>query len=147
MQKESILYGVIGLLLGVVVTGFTAAYAVNDNHPGMMRSMGMHTSTTSQGMMDDEDMSMGNMTTSLRSKTGDDFDKSFMSQMIIHHQGAIQMANLAKQNAKHDEIKNLAADIVKAQTNKINDMKSWQTQWNYGATADSNTHDMNMMGH
>ena len=149
MNKESILYGVIGLLAGAIIAGFGAAYAVNNNHQGMMKTMGMHTNTTSQGMMNDSDMSMSNMTSSLKGKTGDDFDKAFISEMITHHQGAIDMANLAKQNAKHDEIKNLADDIVAAQTKEINEMKSWQTQWNYSSsTTEDSSHNMNdMMSH
>lgn len=149
MNKEAILYGVIGLLAGAIITGFGAAYAVNNNHQGMMNMMGMHSNTTSQGMMDDADMSMSDMTSSLKAKTGDDFDKAFVSEMIAHHQGAIDMANLAKQNAKHDEIKNLANDIVTAQTKEINEMKTWQTQWGYSSsTTDGSAHDMNdMMSH
>ena len=149
MNKESILYGVIGLLAGAIIAGFGATYAVNNNHQGMMNMMGMHSNTNSQGMMDDSDMSMSDMTSSLKGKTGDDFDKAFISGMIAHHQGAIDMANLAKQNAKHDEIKNLADDIVAAQTKEITEMKSWQTQWNYGSsTTEDSSHNMNdMMGH
>jgi uncharacterized protein (DUF305 family) len=149
MNKESILYGVIGLLAGAIIAGFGATYAVNNNHQGMMNMMGMHSNTNSQGMMDDSDMSMSDMTSSLKGKTGDDFDKAFISGMIAHHQGAIDMANLAKQNAKHDEIKNLADDIVAAQTKEITEMKSWQTQWNYSSsTTDDSSHNMNdMMGH
>ena len=149
MNKESILYGVIGLLAGAIIAGFGATYAVNNNHQGMMDMMGMHSNTNSQGMMEDSDMSMSDMTSSLKNKTGDDFDKAFISGMIAHHQGAIDMANLAKQNAKHDEIKNLADDIVAAQTKEITEMKSWQTQWNYSSsTTEDSSHNMNdMMGH
>lgn len=148
MNKESILYGVIGILVGAILAGFGAAYAVNNSHQGMMNMMGMHSSTNSQGMMNDSDMSMADMTGSLKDKTGDDFDKAFISGMIAHHQGAIDMANLAKQNAKHDEIKNLAKDIITAQNKEINEMKSWQSQWGYSSsTTDNSNHNMNnMMG-
>jgi uncharacterized protein (DUF305 family) len=81
----------------------------------------------------------------LKGKTGDDFDKAFIEQMIVHHQGAIDMANLAKQNAKHDEIKKLSDDIVTAQTKEINEMTSWQQQWGYEDSVSSSSHDM--MGH
>lgn len=149
MNKESILYGIIGILVGAIIAGTGAAYAVNNNHQGMMNMMGMHGNTNSQGMMNDADMSMSDMTTSLKSKTGDDFDKAFISEMIAHHQGAIDMANLAQQNAKHDEIKNLAKDIVTAQTKEIDEMTSWQSQWGYGSTTtEDSSHNMNdMMGH
>jgi len=143
MRKEPILYGIIGLLVGVVIAGFTAAYAVNNNHNGMMRMMGMHTTTDNQGMMSNEDMAMGEMTNMLKNKTGDDFDKAFIEQMIIHHQGAIDMAKLAQNNAKHDEVKNLANDILSAQSKEIDMMQIWQGDWGYKSVPGS--HDMQMM--
>jgi len=138
VQKESVLYGVIGLLLGGILVGATAAVAVNNNNTGMMRMMGMHT-TSANTMMDmDQDtdsshmsMTMNTMTSAPKGKTGDDFDKAFIAEMIDHHQGAIDMANLAKQNAKHDEIKQLAGDIITAQTKEINQMKQWLSEWGY----------------
>ena len=36
MQNQSILYGVIGLLIGVLITIFVASNAVNTNNQGMM---------------------------------------------------------------------------------------------------------------
>ena len=130
-SKQPVLYGVIGLLVGVIITWATATISVNNNSTGMMRAMGMHTSTNSQGMMNDDDMTMGQMMTGLQGKTGDDFDKTFLSEMIMHHQGAINMANLAKTNAKHQEIKNMADDILSAQSKEINQMRAWQTEWGY----------------
>ena len=147
MQKESILYGVIGLLTGIVLMGFTATYAVNNKHSSMMKMMGMHTDTNRQGMMDDDNMSMGEMTDMLKNKAGDDFDKAFIEQMIIHHQGAIDMAKLAKDNAKHDEVKSLANDILAAQSKEIDMMQTWQTQWNYKTTPSIESHNMMDMGH
>jgi uncharacterized protein (DUF305 family) len=42
---------------------------------------------------------MAGMMSELNSKTGDDFDKAFLSEMIVHHQGAVQMAQAALSNA------------------------------------------------
>ncbi len=149
MKKETILYGVIGLLAGAIIAGFSATYAVNNNHNGMMRMMGMHTnsSTGANTSTNHMGMSMDSMSAALGGRTGDDFDKTFISEMIDHHQGAINMANLAKQNAKHEEIKKLADDIVAAQTKEINEMKTWQQQWGYGISPDSSSDMMDMMGH
>ncbi len=145
MKKESIITGIIGLLLGVGVTWTVAALAVNNNNSGMMNIMGMHANATGQDTMDNDDMSMSQMMTSLQGKTGDGFDKTFLNEMIMHHQGAINMANLAKTNAKHDEIKNMANNIVTAQSQEIDKMQTWQTEWGYKNT--STSHDMMDMSH
>ena len=71
------------------------------------------------------------MADGLKGKTGDEFDKAFISQMIEHHEGAVTMAVQARQDARHDEIKAMAEDIISAQTREIAQMKNWQKQWGY----------------
>lgn len=139
MNKDSILYGVVGLLAGVVIAGFTAGQAVNSNNTGMMNMMGIR---SSQGMMDNGDMSMSGMLGELQNKTGDDFDAAFLQQMIIHHQGAIDMAKLIPQNAKHDELKKLGEAIISAQTKEIQDMKQWQADWNFDTSSNNDNQEM-----
>lgn len=142
MQNQAILYGIIGLLLGVVLAGFVASNVVNSNNTGMMRMMGMNPQKMADVAKEEgeemEDMmdkmmgeSMSGMVESLEGETGDEFDKEFISQMIVHHQGAIDMANLAKLSALHQEIKDLADDIISAQTSEIEQMKKWQSSWGY----------------
>lgn len=132
MKKESIMVGVIGLLIGVVITGFAAGQAVNDNNTGMMRMMGMDTNKTQQQTAANHDtMSMADMTEQLKNKSGDDFDKAFIEMMISHHEGAVDMAELIPSRAKHSEIKQLGEAIIAAQTKEIADMKQWQKDWGY----------------
>lgn len=91
----------------------------------------------------DSSMSMESMTAALKEKTGEEFDKEFVAQMIEHHQGAIDMANLASSRAKHDEIKRLSDMIIQAQTTEISMMKTWYGQWGYRAEdlqADKHAH-------
>src|SRR5581483_1460624 len=126
-QRDPLLYGVIGVLIGGVVVWFLAANAVNTNNAGMMQMMGMgdHVNTMMADHEEEheeqaktmEKMSgmggmMESMNMSLQGKVGDVFDKAFIEEMIVHHQGAIDMAQQAKTNAKHQEIKNLADDII-----------------------------------
>ena len=96
VQKEAIMAGIIGLLAGIIIAGGTAVLAVNNDHRGMMKMMGMNTSR----MMDTDSghmgMSMDQMSDDLKNRTGDDFDANFISMMIAHHQGAIDMAKLAE---------------------------------------------------
>lgn len=118
MQKQAILYGVIGLIVGAVASGLLVVLHSTGNQPAHITNQ--DTSMTMTGMVD-----------SLKGKTGDDFDKAFIEGMIEHHQGAIDMAKLAKENAKHDEIKQMADDIISAQSKEIDTMEKWQVDWGY----------------
>jgi len=109
MKKESILYGIIGLLAGIVLAGFWGSYAVNNNNRGMMGVMGVNSSRVMSGNM----------------------DRSFIEQMIPHHESAIAMAELAQEKATHAEIKTLADNVITSQTAEINSMKQWYKDW-YG---------------
>lgn len=142
-MKKEVLYGIIGFLGGSLLTVILASNAVNNNNTGMMQMMGMRQNMTgsNQQMMEKEDAmlekedsmhsTMDTMTGSLKGKTGAAFDKTFLSEMIVHHQGAIEMAELAKKNAEHEEIKTLAEQIITAQTQEIEQMKQWQKEWGY----------------
>ncbi len=141
MRKEY-LYLLIGILAGALIGILVSISVVNSNNMGMMRMMGMSTQgmmqSENQGMMrmheqmmGDDEMTMGGMVNDLKGKSGDDFDKSFIEQMVVHHQGAIDMAKLAKEKAGHDEIKSMADDIISAQSNEIEMMRKWQKDWNY----------------
>lgn len=142
LQKETIYVGIIGLLAGVIIAGGTAVLAVNNNNQSMMRMMGMNTSQMKDNSAGHMGMSMNDMSKDLQNRTGDNFDENFVAMMIAHHQGAIDMAKLAKVNAKHQEVKDLADDILSAQSKEIDKMQTWQTDWGYKTTPQSH-----MMSH
>lgn len=75
---------------------------------------------------------MNSMMSNLSGKTGDEFDRAFLAEMIVHHEGAVVMAEAALKDAKHQEIKDMANAIIAAQTTEITQMKEWQKSW-YGA--------------
>ncbi len=131
-MKKSLLFGLIGLVVDIVVSGAVASYAVNAQNVTVQKMFAMNMNTDTD--MSGSNMSMSEMNTALEGKTGDDFDKAFLSEMIVHHQGAIDMANLALKNANHQEVKDLAKDIVTAQTSEITKMQHWQMQWGYITT-------------
>lgn len=142
MKKESVLYGIIGLLAGILIAGAVATLSVNNDNRGMMKMMGMDMSRVQDKSAGHMGMSMNGMQSQLQGKTGDEFDKDFIDMMIAHHEGAVAMAKQAQQNAKHDEIKRTADDIIEAQTKEIDMMKMWQVDWGY-----NNTQQGHMMGH
>lgn len=57
-------------------------------------------------------------------------EKQFLEEMIQHHEGAVAMANqVLALPSIHQEVKDLANAIIKAQTTEIQSMKSWQASW------------------
>ena len=134
MDKQP-LYIIIGVLAGVILGIFTSRYAVNTQNYPMMNMMGMggmmqrgDTMMGSDGMHK-EDMSMSQMSSTLTSLKGEDFDRMFITLMIDHHQGAIDMANLVLTNSEREELKDLANDIITAQTKEIEMMEGWLESW------------------
>ncbi|MCQ3972081.1 MAG: DUF305 domain-containing protein [Anaerolineae bacterium] len=57
------------------------------------------------------------------------YDALFIDSMIMHHQGAIDMANQALKEATKPEIKTLAENIIKAQEAEIKQMQDWRKAW------------------
>jgi len=56
-------------------------------------------------------------------------DVAFAQQMIVHHQGAIEMADLAPSRAASQQVKDLAVRIKAAQGLEIQQMQGWLTTW------------------
>lgn len=134
MKKESILFGLIGLVIGVLAMMAFATNAVNSQNTGVMRMMGISArngleSTPTQykgmGMNSSMDQMMGSMS----NLSGYEFDQAFINAMIVHHEGAIRMAEQAKHKAEHPELKTLAENIITAQTSEIEQMKQWKKNW------------------
>lgn len=139
-MKNNTIFGgaIVSVLLGLFIGYAVWGNKAMDNNMNM--NMGM-SQTTGGHMMSDGTMMggsnssmsgmMAGMMAGLQGKTGDDFDKAFLSEMVMHHEGAVDMAEAALKSAKHQEIKNLANAIISAQNKEITDMKSWYKTW-YG---------------
>lgn len=88
--------------------------------------------TQSQGMMSNSSMHMGTdgHDNSLSKLTqAQDFDVAFVEEMIPHHQMAVMMASMLKNGTQRPEMKKLADDIIKAQSDEIDKMQSWLEDW------------------
>jgi uncharacterized protein (DUF305 family) len=62
-----------------------------------------------------------------------DMARHFIEAMIPHHDDAVIMAELALTQAEHPELRALAADIKRVQTDEINLMRQWYQAW-YGTS-------------
>ena len=135
MDKQP-LYIIIGVLSGVILGIFIARYAVNTQNYPMLNTTGMggmmqrgQTSMMGEQGMQGMGMSMNQMSSTLATLRGEDFDRMFITLMIDHHQGAIDMAELVLSNSDKEELKELANDIISAQTKEIEMMKGWLDSW------------------
>ena len=124
MSKESIIYGLAGLVIGIFVAPLFG--------PVMPTMWGNR-------------MMGGNQVVS-------QIDAHFIEQMIPHHADAITMANLGLTRAEHYQVRSLSDNIIKAQMGEINQMKEWYRDWFGKEVPDvyssmGGGHGMNMMVH
>lgn len=72
----------------------------------------------------------------LKALKGKDFDIAFLSQMITHHEAALEMAKQAQKTATSDTTKQEAQKVIDAQTKEIAQMRQWLKEW-YGVEPDA----------
>ena len=143
MKKNNI---IIVAIVAVVAIAGVSIYAISKNNDKNMMDdnmMGNNSSQQSASGTVDKNSSEYKMYSELK---GEDYDRMFLANMIAHHQGAVDMANLALTSAKHQEIKDMANNIISAQTKEIGDMQSWQSSWGYPASSGSMMEDHSSMG-
>lgn len=121
METKPLLYGLIGFFIGGFIVSLAA---VTFNKQTSVPANHGHDGSSHSGM------SMSHMA-ALKGKTGDDYDKAYLADMISHHQDAVDMSKLSASNAKHPEIKQLSDSITAAQEKEIAQMKQWQIDWGY----------------
>lgn len=109
MQKNTILIGLTGILIGILLAWLfipTAATWMSSGGRMMARNA---------------DPSNGSITGSM--------DAHFIEQMIPHHEDAVLMAELALEKAQHPEIRQLSQDIQRTQRDEITRMQTWYRTW------------------
>lgn len=109
-----------GVLLVGVVLGYVASGYVRTARP-MVMSGATHTM--------DMGGTMDGMMSGLSGKTGADFEQAFLSEMIVHHEGAVDMAEALLVQTKRPELVTMAKAIISAQSTEIAQMKQWQKEW------------------
>jgi uncharacterized protein (DUF305 family) len=75
-------------------------------------------------MGDMESMNHGGMASGMVMKNGKYSDERFIDAMVPHHEGAVEMAQVALKNAEHPKIKQLAENIITTQRAEIQELKS-----------------------
>ncbi|MEK7644804.1 MAG: DUF305 domain-containing protein [Patescibacteria group bacterium] len=106
-NQNTFLAGLVALLVGLILGYWLNTPDVSSNMHG----------------------AMGGMMSELEGKTGGDLEKAFLEEMIVHHEGAVVMAQTLLAGTKRPELVKLGNDIVTAQTGEIAMMKEWLKTW------------------
>lgn len=120
MNKNALIAIAVALLIGG-----GAGYLVGGsrNHP--TESSTTITTTTNSA----QHVAQSSMVDDLKGKSGDSLDSAFLEGMIVHHQQAIDMANIVLERTTRPEIKQMAQDIISTQTKEIETMQGWLKAW------------------
>ena len=145
--------GLMGISLGAIAAcSSTSSTPSKINNPtispnsssGMM-SNNSGSPNSSSRMMGTPGMMNHSMTMDLGPADAN-YDLRFIDGMILHHQGAVVMAEEAQRKSNRSEMKKLAADIITAQQKEIAQMKAWRTAW-YPTAATTPMGYSSSMGH
>ncbi len=118
-KNNVLIIGLLTLILGLIIGYFV----------GTSRPYGMMATPTNISSPTPMHGAIGGMMASLEGKTGDALDLAFLDGMIIHHEGAIEMATLLLQGTKRPELIKLGNDIITAQTQEVEMMEQWRKDW------------------
>ena len=110
----------IGILLIAVTTAFLVACTSShdDNHM-TTESMPHSSDVMDHGMGHYMDLGPADET----------YDLRFIDGMIVHHEGAVEMAREALLKSQRPEILELAEAIIAAQADEIELMNRWKNEW------------------
>jgi uncharacterized protein (DUF305 family) len=92
--------------------------------PGME---GMDDMDGMEGMDDMDGMMSAEEMTALAALSGPEFDSAWATAMIVHHEGAVSMAQTVKASGSNPEVLTLADAIISAQQAEIDQMKAFTT--------------------
>lgn len=108
--------------------GLASGPAHAQTAPGMTPSASMPMGQMHKGAAGPHDMKasmMMGMEGMQKMKMSGDIDKDFAMMMKMHHQQAVNMAELQLANGKSPEMKTLATQIIAAQKKEIAQFDSW----------------------
>lgn len=115
--------------LGVAAIAASLAFVLAACSGGNPSGAATSGTTSARSTSSPASISASASATATATATFNDADVAFAQMMIVHHQGAIQMADLAPSRAQNQEILALAARIKAAQAPEIDQMTSWLTAW------------------
>ena len=126
-------FGLLALLFAValVLTSCAGATSSSGEQGSSEQDGGEESGDNMQGM-DHSNMDMGSegmmAASEMLMENGEYSDERFIDAMVPHHQGAIDMAEVALHNAEHPELLQLAQNVISTQQAEIEVLRSIKEQ-------------------
>lgn len=111
MNIKNIITILILLIIGFIIGFLIAPKSVSNEHYGAMHH------------------AMDMMTMNLQGLSGPEFDKAFLNEMILHHEGAVDMAEMVLEQSQNETLRAFAQEIIDVQSSEIDQMNQWLTEW------------------
>ena len=115
-------------LLATACSNATSNPIQRTNSPTVSEAKGDR-QVSQHGDMMEQDGSMNHQMSMDLGPADAEYDLRFIDAMVLHHQGAINMAQELLQYSQRPEMKKLAQEIIAAQEQEIEQMKQWRKAW------------------
>jgi uncharacterized protein (DUF305 family) len=127
------------ITLLVLIIGLLVGYAFGTNNSpsiswmnDMHREAGEHMNDYNDNLIREDGAmqhSMDEMMLGFRGKSGEAYEEAFLRGMIVHHLGAIRMAENLLEETERPELEELAQNIIESQSQEVETMKGWLEEW------------------
>jgi len=133
-KNSTIIVGLLALIVGLLLGYFFGTNTMP--HRGFFSNASMY-EEMSEHMYGEEIVdgdgammhAMDEMMLGFRGKSGEEYEEAFLRGMIVHHLGAVRMAEELLEQTDRPELKAFAEDVVEVQSQEIETMKSWLENW------------------
>jgi uncharacterized protein (DUF305 family) len=133
-KNQAIIIGLLALVIGLLLGYFFGANAMPNRE---FFSGGTMYEEMEEHMYGDElidgdgamQHAMDEMMLGFRGLEGEAYEEMFLRGMIVHHLGAIAMAEELLKQTDRPELVELANNIIKSQSEEVEMMKVWLSIW------------------
>ncbi len=117
---------IIGVVVASGALGFGICSAISASSEPAPAPVAHDMSTMTQTTMKEQ---TEQLSSDLDNKTTNALDRAFVENMIVHHEGAIEMAKKVVDKTKRPEVKALAEEIITTQSAEVETMNGWLKKW------------------
>lgn len=133
-KNSTIIVGLLALIVGLFIGYFFGANTMP--HRGFFSNDSMYEEMSEhmygEKIIDGDGAmmhAMDEMMLGFRGKFGEDYEEAFLRGMIVHHLGAVRMAEELLEQTDRPELRAFAEDIIKVQSQEIETIKGWLETW------------------